>query len=306
LSVKDFKNASKWGELGTSLKDPNSMWVLARVAANKNSLLPAGTKDDSIDAEIFRWYKQAAELGEVRSMSALGLGYSMGMGSLDTDFERSCYWYQKAMISISDRKGTYEEELSDAEDYRQSSQFFELQSCQTVLLGANPALRFSSPTPKPSAIKSSTTQSPTPAASSTTSPPELLSDGDLQPAMSYKSSEYSEKLSSNYKSSSIFGRAFLSDLLWKIPLTNSKTESVPPINRVQFRDSAKPFGSWWNMPYNLRDGGSTGWYAEVSDLGIQILHSSGAKVCPEFRFALVQNGSVTYIWNKTVEPCTVP
>ena len=306
LSVKDFKSASKWGELGTSLKDPNSMWVLARVAANKNSLLPAGTKDDSIDAEIFRWYKQAAELGEVRSMSALGLGYSMGMGSLDTDFEKSCYWYQKAMISISDRKGTYEEELSDAEDYRQSSQFFELQSCQTVLLGANPALRFSSPTPKPSAIKSSTTQSPTPAASSTTSPPELLSDGDLQPAMSYKSSEYSEKLSSNYKSSSIFGRAFLSDLLWKIPLTNSKTESVPPINRVQFRDSAKPFGSWWNMPYNLRDGGSTGWYAEVSDLGIQILHSSGAKVCPEFRFALVQNGSVTYIWNKTVEPCTVP
>ncbi len=306
LSVKDFKNASKWGKLGTSLKDPNSMWVLARVAVNKNSLLPAGTKDDSIDTEIFRWYKQAAELGEVRSMSALGLGYSMGIGSLDADFERSCYWYQKAMISISDRKGTYKEELSDEEDYRRSSQFFELQSCQTVLLGANPALRFSSPTPKPSAAKSSTTQSPTPAASSTTSPGDLLSDGDLQPAMSYKSSEYSEKLSSNYKSSSIFGRAFLSDLLWKIPLTNSKTESVPPINRVQFRDSAKPFGSWWNMPYNLRDGGSTGWYAEVSDLGIQILHSSGAKVCPEFRFALVQNGSVTYIWNKTVEPCAVP
>lgn len=306
LSEADYKNASKWGKIGASMKDGNSMWVLARVAVNKNTLLPAGTKNDSIDEEIFRWYKEAAQLGEVKSMFALGLGYSMGIGSLPADLEQSCNWYQKAMISIKDRKGTYEEELSDTEDYRKASQFFELQSCQTTLLGTNPALRFSSPTPKPSPTKSLNTQSPSPTVSSTPSPVELLSDGDLQPVLSYKSSEYSEKLSSTYKTGSIFGRAFLSDLLWKIPLTNSKTESVPPINRVQFRDSAKPYGSWWNMPYNLKDGGSTGWYAEVSDLGIQILHSSGSKVCPEFRFALVQNGVITYIWNKTVAPCTVP
>jgi serine/threonine protein kinase/TPR repeat protein len=310
LTKKDLRNASKWGKIGADMKDPNSMWVLARVAVNKNSQLAPGTKDDSIDEEIFRWYKQAAELGEVNSMSALGLGYSIGIASLPADFEKSCYWYQKAMISIKDRKGTYEEELADTENYRRASQFFELQSCQTILLGTNPALRFTDPTPSALSTKSpvplATKKSGGVLASPSPSSSAILSDGVLQPALSYKTSEYSEKLSSNYGSTSIFGRAFLSDLLWKIPLTNSGSESVPPINRVQFRDSAKPFGSWWNMPYTLRDGGSTGWYAEVSDLGIQILHSSGSKVCPEFRFALVQGGVITYLWNKTVAPCTAP
>jgi serine/threonine protein kinase len=132
------------------------------------------------------------------------------------------------------------------------------------------------------------------------------SDGNLQPVATYKSSEYSEKLATNVKSSSIFGRAYLSDLNWKIPLTNSANESVPPINRVQFRDASLPYGSWWNMPYDLINSGNVGWQAVVSNLGIQLLHSSGKKVCPEFRFALVQNGLVTYIWTKSVEPCTAP
>jgi hypothetical protein len=132
------------------------------------------------------------------------------------------------------------------------------------------------------------------------------SDGDLQPIATYKGSEYSEKLATNVKSSSIFGRAFLSDGNWKIPLTNSANESVPPINRVQFRDASLPYGSWWNMPYELINSGNVGWQAVVSNIGIQLLHSTGKKVCPEFRLALVQNGLVTYIWTKSVEPCTVP
>jgi len=60
------------------------------------------------------------------------------------------------------------------------------------------------------------------------------------------------------------------------------------------------------MPYTLVNEGNVGWYAVVSNLGIQIGHSRGQKVCPEFRFALVQNDLVTYIWQKSVEPCAVP
>jgi tetratricopeptide (TPR) repeat protein len=134
----------------------------------------------------------------------------------------------------------------------------------------------------------------------------LPSDGLLQPLLKYSSSEYSEKISSSSKNYSIFGRAYLSEdeFNWIIPLTNSPRESVPPINRVQFRDSARPYSSWWNMPYELKDGGNVGWQAIVSNLGIQLLHSSGGKVCPEFRFALVQNDLVTATWSKTVEPCS--
>jgi len=207
------------------------------------------------------------------------------------------------MTAVNDRKGTYREEPTDQENYTQASQFFQLQFCQNVLLGDAPALSFASPTPssKASVLPS---QKPLP----NTSPVGKISDGNLTPLLSYKSSEYSEKISTEAKTSNIFGRAFLSSsgLDWIIPLTNSAGESVPPINRVQFRDSSLPFSSWWNMPYELTDSGSSGWQAVVSNIGIQLLHSTGKKVCPEFRFALVQDGLVTYTWGKSVEPCTVP
>ena len=307
LDKKDFVNAKKWGLIGADINNSKSMWVLSQVERERNVLLPKGTKDPSIDAAIYKWYIKAAELGDVKSAMALGLGYALGIGEIEADLQQSCIWFQKGMASISDRKGSWKEEPSDVKEYNQSAQFFELQNCQSRLLGDTPVIRFASPTPSPSKSK---TVIPKPSANQTTSPStqatSKISDGNLAPVSQYKTSEYSEKISSDVKSTSIYGRAFLSGYNWLIPLTNSGNESVPPINRVQFRDASLPYGSWWNMPYELKDGGSTGWHAVVSDLGIQIGHSTGKKVCPEFRFALVQNGLVTYMWTKSVEPCTVP
>jgi serine/threonine protein kinase len=303
LVKRDLINAKKWGLIGADLQDAKSMWVLSQVAREKNIGRPEGTKDEAIDNEIIGWYKKAANLGDVQSSFSLGLSYAFGVGSNKADFKESCSWYQKTMTAVNDRKGTYLEEPTDQENYTKASQFFQLQFCQNVLLGDAPSLSFASPTPssKASVLPS---QKPLP----NTTPVGKISDGNLTPLLSYKSSEYSEKISTEAKTSGIFGRAFLSQsgLDWIIPLTNSGGESVPPINRVQFRDSSLPYASWWNMPYELRDSGSSGWQAVVSNLGIQLLHSTGKKVCPEFRFALVQDGLVTYTWSKSVEPCTVP
>lgn len=288
LSNKDFVNAKKWGEVGAELQDPGSMWVLAKVEAQKNTLLPKGTVNPETDKNIFYWYKKAGNLGHVKSTLALGYGYAFGMGSLKVDFKQSCVWFQKTMSSITERKGTYMEAASDIQDYKSASQFFELQACQTVLLGDTPPIRFQSSSPKPSASSSP---------SNSNFPP--------SPAPSSTGVSYSEELSSDLKSTSIFGRAFLSDSNWLIPLTNSADEAVPPINRVQFQDESLPYSSWQNVPYVLRNSGATGWQVVVSDLTLQFLFGAGnqGRICPKFRFALVQNNKVTYIWNKSVEPC---
>ena len=302
LLQKDFSSAKKWGLIGADLQDAKSMWVLSQVARQKNVGRPAGTKDDAVDNEIIDWYKKAAELGDVQSSFSLGFSYAIGFGSLKADSMKSCSWYQKTMAAVTARKGTYLEEGTDQKDYADAAQFFELQSCQTVLLGDTPAIRFASPSTSPK-TQPTTTKTVTPSATATGK----ISDGTLSPLQSYKTSQYSENVSTEVKTSGIFGRAYLSnDLEWIIPLTNSGNESVPPINRVQFRDASLPYGSWWNMPYELKDGGNVGWHAVVSNLGIQLLHSRGKKVCPEFRLALVEDGLVTYIWTKSVEPCTVP
>ena len=295
LGENDYVNASKYGNIGAELQDPESMYVLAQVAAQKNTSLPKGTNDPAIDKEIMGWYQKAADLGDVKSMGAMALAYSFGVGGFKTDFRQSCIWYQRQMAAIESRKGSYLEDINDEKDYRQAAQFFQLQTCQNILLNGAPALSFDSPSPAPTKNKNPV-PSPSPSAK--------ISDSNLTPQLRYESSEYSEKVSTNVKTSSIFGRAYLSGLSWIIPLTNSANESVPPINRVQFRNSTLPYGSWWNLPYTLKDRGSLGWQAEVSEIGIQLLHSTGDKVCPEFRLALVQDGLVTYIWSKSVAPCT--
>lgn len=294
LDENDYINASKYGNIGAELQDSESMYVLAKVAAHKNTLLPKGTTDPTIDKEVMGWYQKAADLGNVKSMGGMALGYGFGVGGFKADFRQSCIWYQRQMAAIEARKGTYLEDVNDEKDYRTAAQFFQLQTCQNLLLNGAPQLSFSTPSPTQTKNKNSV---PNP------SPSGKISYGNLAPLLKYESSEYSEKVSANVKSSSIFGRAYLSESNWLIPLTNSANESVPPINRVQFRNSALPYGSWWNMPYTLKDRGSFGWQAEVSDIGIQLLHSTGDKVCPEFRLALVQDGLITYIWTKSVAPC---
>ena len=299
LYKKNYTSASEWGLKGANLKDARSMWVMARIGAYKNSLLPEGTVDKSIDTEIFEWYKKAAELGDVKSAFALGFGYTIGMGSLPKDLTKSCYWYQKTMTAITERKNTYEEEMSDSEDYSQAAQFFELQSCQTVLLGGTPALRLSSPNPSNAKVTPKATTS-----KSSPSPTASTLAGD-SPVLASESFKVSAPMAANVIKDSIFGRAFIDGLkYWRIPLTNSKTEKVPALTAIQFRMIGYENAGWMDVPYKLKTDSTLGTiYAEVDDMLFAVVFKN-VKYCPEFRVAREASGKIVQIWEKGLPECS--
>jgi serine/threonine protein kinase len=283
FSLRDDVNAQKWAEKGVSVNDGTSMWVMGKLAERSYWGKPGAEFADTSKARY--WYERSAGVGDVASMARVA-----EFAVLDDEKEDACLWANRLIPIIDFRQGSYDELQGDQAWKKTASKIIQDLKCgiasDQVVQSSN-SKDISKITPTPSS-----------------SPIAKISDGNLVPLLKYESSEYSEKVSTSVKTSSIFGRAFLSGLNWVIPLTNSANESVPPINRVQFRNSTLPYGSWWNMPYTLKDGGSVGWQAEVSDVGIQLLHSTGDKVCPEFRLALVQNGLVTYIWTKSVAPCS--
>lgn len=279
----DDANAQIWAEKGVAVNDGTSMWVMGKLAEKSYWGKPGAELADTSKARY--WYKRAADVGDVASMARVA-EYAV----LDNKKDEACLWANRLIPIIDLRRGTYDELQADQAWKKTASKIIQDLKCGVI----------TNQVPQQPASKINSKITPTP----TTSPVGKISDGNLAPLLKYESSEYSEKVSINVKTSSIFGRAYLNELNWVIPLTNSKNESVPPLNRVQFRNSALPYGSWWNLPYTLKDSGSLGWHAEVSEIGIQLLHSTGAKVCPEFRLALVQDGLVTYIWTKSVAPCS--
>ena len=316
MKLGKTETALSWYQKGVKNKNISSINDLGFYYGNEKSDYP----------KAITYYRKSASLGSVMGMSNLGFVYeklndksnakkwyekASDLGSVDASinlgylYEENADWtnsrkYYKRAADKKDPLGMYNLAIVLGNKFGQGDQGCVLLN-EAVLIDSIEAdtkkLVVAAIAQGCSAIAGKSEPSPR---------SEKPSDGDLQPALSYKSSEYSEKLSSAVKSSSIFGRAWLWDSEWRIPLTNSSNESVPPINRVQFRDASLPYGSWWNMPYTLVNDGSVGWHAVVSNLGIQIGHSRGQKVCPEFRFALVQNGLVTYLWDKSVEPCSVP
>ena len=284
FSLADDANAQKWAEKGVVVNDGTSMWVMGKLAERSYWGKPGAELADTTKARY--WYKRSAEVGDVASMARIA-----EFAVLDSKKEEACLWANRLIPIIDLRQGSYNELLGDQAWKRTASKIIQDLKCGIT----NDQIAQSSTSKNIPKIV------PTPS----TSPIGKISDGNLAPLLKYESSEYSERVSANVKTSSIFGRAYILDgLNWKIPLTNSANESVPPLNRVQFRDSSLPYGSWWNLPYTIKEGGSGGWYAEVSEIGIQFGHSTGKKVCPEFRLALVQDGLVTYIWTKSVAPCS--
>ena len=288
LLEKDFVNAKKWGLLGAEINNAKSMWVLARVEAQRNASLPKGTSDASIDAAVVNWYKKAAELGDVKSAISLGFSYALGLGELESDLRESCMWFQKGMASITERKGSWKEEIGDVKDYEEAAQFFELSNCQIRLLGDSPLIGRSTSTPaasKSSAPKPSTSPSPKPIASS-------------------ESFKVSAPLASNFQVDDIFGRAFKNALnYWVIPLTNAKGAKVPEITAIQFRLIGYPNADWLDVPHKLKTDADFGTvHAEVDDILFAVIFKD-RKYCPEFRAVREENGKIVRIWNKGQPEC---
>jgi Leucine-rich repeat (LRR) protein len=114
----------------------------------------------------------------------------------------------------------------------------------------------------------------------------------------------SSPLASTVKTSEIFGRVFKdSEMIWRVILTNSSTESVPPINGIQFRLVGYEEAGWVSLPYKLKkDSRSNSVYAAVDDLFLSVLFKK--PVCPEFRAVREENGKLVNIWTKGKPECS--
>jgi serine/threonine protein kinase len=294
LKGKDYSSAKKWALIGADLQDGNSMYILGQIGAHQNSLLPKGTTDPLIDKEILGWYKKGAALGNVTSALALGfIGYGVGSGGVKADASQSCYWYQKAMTIITDRKGTYKELPSDTQDYKEASQFFQFQSCQNVLLGKNAPIQIN---PVQPAITAS--PAPTPSPSVSTQPSE------------HNKVKVSYPDSPNVIISNVYGAPWLNkDLKWQIEVSDIG-ENVPvDFNDLQFNDMSSNTKPWFSIPYKLITA-KVGNYVEVDAVVDSIMLNvltNQPSFCPRFRLVKEVSNQVTKIWNKgPTSACQTP
>ena len=109
----------------------------------------------------------------------------------------------------------------------------------------------------------------------------------------------------------IFGRVFKDDLnYWRISLTNSQIEKVPPITGIQFRLIGFKNAEWLGVPYILKKDSKNGvinsWdgvYAAVDDL-LFAFQFKNMNYCPEFRAVREENGKIVHIWSKGQPECS--
>jgi serine/threonine protein kinase len=125
-----------------------------------------------------------------------------------------------------------------------------------------------------------------------------------KPSASSKSFKVSAPLSPNVKIDEIFGSSFINSLnFWVIPLTNSKGAKVPEVNAVQFRLIGYPNAGWLDVPYKLKTDTTFGTiYAQVDDILFSLIFKD-QKYCPEFRVVRVESGKIVHIWNKGQPDC---
>lgn len=136
------------------------------------------------------------------------------------------------------------------------------------------------------------------------------------PAESKKPVASSDKFSisapeaENVIADQIEGRVFKDGLnFWRISLTNSQAEKVPPITGIQFRLIGFKNAGWLNVPYKLKKDSKSGiansWdgvYAEVDDL-LFAIQFKNMSYCPEFRAIREENNKIIHIWNKGQPEC---
>jgi len=114
----------------------------------------------------------------------------------------------------------------------------------------------------------------------------------------------SPPIDSNVKISSIFGRVFKdSEMVWRIILSNSSSQPVPPINGIEVRIVGYEDAGWFGLPYKLKkDPQFESVYAAVDDLFLSVLFKRS--VCPEFRAVRQENGKLVNIWTKGLPECS--
>ncbi len=219
------------------------------------------------DAE--KYFLAGANLEEPFSGNALA---SLYFKELKNEV-KACYWAQRT----SEFKEIDEDNLSltkkNIASYCKASKF---------------------PTPSKSAT-------PTPSKSATPTPSK---SANPTPNLSSEKFTVSPPVAANVVTTAIYGRIFIDSLnYWRVILTNSKSEPVPPITGVQFRLIGYPDAGWMGVPYKLKVDSTVGSvYAEVDDMMFSILFKN-TTYCPEFRAIREESGKIVKIWEKTRPEC---
>ena len=231
------------------------------------------------------WYKKSWELGDVLGAINLGFHYRFD----DYDKNEAAKWLKIAAENTS--------KLFEGDTAFEYAEFLRidmkntLESCKWYKKSSDVAYKEDNKDGieayKKFCTVKGTTLNPVQSA--------LLSSNELK---------VSPPLSSAVKISEIFGRVFKdSEMIWRIILTNSSTEPVPPINGIQFRLAGYEEAGWVSLPYKLKkDSRSNSVYAAVDDLFLSVLFKK--QVCPEFRAVREESSKLVNIWTKGKPECS--
>jgi len=232
-----------------------------------------------------KWYKKSWELGDV--LGAINLGFHYRFDSYDKN--EAAKWLK---IAAETKSEVFEGETAFAyADFLRIEMKNDGEACKWYKKSANAQYKEDGKDGVAAFKKfcSSNKASPNPVKSALASSEEL----NLSPP-----------LDRNVKISNIFGRVFKdSEMMWRIILTNSSEDPVPPINGIQFRLIGYEDAGWIGLPYKLkRDLQFNTVYAVVDDLFFAVLFKK--PVCPEFRAVREEGGKLVNIWTKGQPECS--
>jgi len=321
------------GDLGKS--DEGRTWVLKAAKQNMPEALSWMAFDElerGNYSEALSWAQQAADLGDLPGINALGVAY----GYLE-QYDQAVKWYKKAW-ELGDVLGAINlgyhyrfdsvnkteaakwlkvaaevdsvyagETAVDYAEFLRLEKRNKLEFCPWYEKSAEAKYKdeendgiVSFKKYCPNFTVNSKTVSPLATKKITPTPA-----SSKKPISSSDSFKVSAPLASNVESVEIFGRAFKNGLnYWVIPLTNVKGAKVPEITTIQFRLIGYPDAGWLDVPYKLKTDPDFGTiYAEVDDFLFAVIFKD-TKYCPEFRAAREESGKIVRIWNKGKPDCS--
>jgi serine/threonine protein kinase len=249
--------------------------------------------------QAVKWYKKAWELGDV--LGAINLGYHYQFDSINKP--EAAKWLKIAAEVDSVYAG---ETAFDYAQFLRLEKKNRLDYCPWYLKSAEAKYKddehdglasFKKYCPNfvqvrnPLATPSPNKISPTPLETK-------------KPIASSDSFKVSAPLASNVQVDEIFGNAFKNSLnYWAIPLTNIKGAKVPEVTGIQFRLIGYPDAGWLEVPYKLKiEPRFETVYAEVDDFLFAAIFKD-MKYCPEFRVVREEGGKIVNIWKKGQPDC---
>jgi serine/threonine protein kinase len=299
------KEAANWVLKAAEQKMPEALSWMAYDALEENDY-----------SKALDWAKQAAELGDLPGVHAVGLAY----GYLE-EYDLAAEWYEKAW-NLGDALGLINlgyHYRFDSVDKVKAEKWLKLAAETPSTYQPDGAFEYAEflrgegrkssefcPWYKKSAEAKFKEEDKDAVKAFQEFCPvsKVLPDPIKSALLSSDELTVSPPMDANVKISSIFGRVFKdSGMVWRIILSNSNSQPVPPINGIEVRIVGYEDAGWFRLPYKLKkDPQVESVYAAVDDLFLSVLFKRS--VCPEFRAVREENGKLVNIWTKGLPECS--